>query len=121
MVWATKYFRSYLFGGRPFEIMSDHKPLVWLNNIKKPNMKLQRWKIKRNKFDYIKKYLPGKENYVADALSRTKIEEVMVGEVANTADANIHSANEDNLNYISITERPITFFSKRIEIEKRRQ
>jgi len=32
IVWATKYFRSYLFG-RPFEILSDHKPLVWLNNI----------------------------------------------------------------------------------------
>jgi len=41
-------------------------------------MKLQRWKIKLNEFDYKIKYLPGKENHVADALSRTKIEEVMV-------------------------------------------
>jgi len=106
IVWETKYFRSYLL----FEIMSDHKPLVWLNNIKEPNMKLQRWKIKFNEFDYKIKYLPGKENYVADALSRTKIEEVIVGEVANSVDALIHSANEDN--YVSITERPINFFSK---------
>jgi len=116
IVWGTKYFRSYLFG-RPFEIFSDHKPLVWLNNIKEPNMKVQRWKIKLNEFDYKIKYLPGKENHVADALSRTKIE-VMVGEVANSADATIHSVIEDNLNYISITERPINYFSRQIEIEK---
>jgi len=42
----------------------------------------------------------------------------MVGEVANSVDATIHSANEDNLNYISITKRPINFFSRQIEIEK---
>jgi len=59
---------------------------------------LQRWKIKLNEFDYKIKYLPGKENHVADALSRTKIEEVMVGVVVNSADATIHSASEDNLN-----------------------
>jgi len=115
--WATKYFRSYLFG-RPFEKLSDHKPLVWLNNIKEPNMKVQRWKIKLNEFDYKIKYLPGKESHVADALSRTKIGQVMVGEVANSADSTMHSAIEDNLNYISITERPINYFSRQIEIEK---
>jgi len=82
---ATKYFRSYLFG-RPFVILSEHKPLVWLYNIKEPNMKIQRWKIKLNEFDYKIKYIPDKENYVADALSRTKIEEVMVGEFANSID-----------------------------------
>jgi len=76
IVWATKYFRSYLFG-KSFEIFSNHKPLVWLNNIKEPNMKLQGWKIKLNEYDYQIKYLSGKENYVADALSRTKIEENM--------------------------------------------
>jgi len=48
-----------------FEIFSDHKPLVWLNNTKEPIMKLKRWKIKLNEFDYKIKYLPGKENHVA--------------------------------------------------------
>jgi len=42
----------------------------------------------------------------------------MVGEVANSTDATIHSASEDNLNYISITERPINLISRQIEIEK---
>jgi len=78
-------------------------------------MKLQRWKIKLNEYDYQIKYLPGKENYVADALSRTKIDETMYTdnseenipeETASNADATAHSAQEDNQNYISITERP---------------
>jgi len=33
-------------------------------------MKLQRWKIKLREFDYEIKYIKGKENHVADALSR---------------------------------------------------
>jgi len=53
------------------------------------------------------------KNHVTDALSRTKIEKVMVGEVANSADATIHSASEDNLNYISITERLISSLDKK--------
>ncbi|KAH8355508.1 hypothetical protein KR093_007570, partial [Drosophila rubida] len=81
IVCATKYFRSYLFG-RKFQILSDHKSLVWLSNIKEPNMNLQRWKIKLNEYDYQIKYLPGKENNVADALSRVKIEENLLGEDA---------------------------------------
>jgi len=40
-------------------------------------MKLQRWKIKLNEYDYQIKYLPGKENYISEALSRTKTEETM--------------------------------------------
>jgi len=65
-------------------------------------IKLQRWKIKLNEYDYQIKYLPGKENYVADALSRTKIEETMYTENSEenipeeTASNAVHSAQEDN-------------------------
>jgi len=66
-----------IFIRQTFRNVKRSQNLVWLNNIKKPNMKLQRWKIKLNEYDYQIKYLPGKENYVADALSRTKIKEPM--------------------------------------------
>ena len=33
IVWATKYFRPYLYG-RLFKIVSDNKPLVWIMNVK---------------------------------------------------------------------------------------
>lgn len=73
LVYATKYFISYLYG-RSFEINSDHRPLQWLHNLKEPNMKLQKWKLKLNEFNFTVKYIPGRENHVADALSRVRIE-----------------------------------------------
>lgn len=39
IVWATKYFRPYLYGRR-FKIVSDHKPPVWIMNGKDPGSKL---------------------------------------------------------------------------------
>jgi hypothetical protein len=37
IVWATKYFMPYLYG-RKFKIVSDHKPLVWIMNVKDPGI-----------------------------------------------------------------------------------
>lgn len=137
IVWATKYFRPYLFG-RKFIINSDHRPLQWLHNLKEPNAKLQRWKIKLNEFDFEIKYIPGKENYVADALSRIQNQDCFLNEIrtenlenetneenivdyneneeVSVAVATCHSADEDNLNYIPITERPLNIFKNQIKI-----
>lgn len=71
VVWATQYFRPYLFGRR-FKVRTDHKPLQWLSSIKEPNMKLQRWKIRLEEFNFDVEYIAGKENRVADALSRVE-------------------------------------------------
>lgn len=51
IVWATKYFRPYLYGNK-FIIRTDHRPLVWLMSLKDPNSKLMRWKIKLDEFDF---------------------------------------------------------------------
>ena len=56
-----------------FKIITDHKPLVWLFNLKEPNSKLLRWKIKLQEFDYTVEYKKEKLNTNADALSRIKI------------------------------------------------
>lgn len=150
IVWATKYFRPYLFG-RKFLINSDHRPLQWLHNLKEPNAKLQRWKIKLNEFDFEIKYIPGRENHVADALSRIKngdcyLNEVHSGNYGNTTNeesiidtgkeirednyenveissvaATCHSADEDNLNFIPITEKPVNIFRNQIRIVKGNQ
>ena len=72
IVWATKYFRPYLFG-KPFTICTDHQALTWLFKLKEPNAKLARWKLRLQEFDYKIIYKPGKRNLNADALSRIKI------------------------------------------------
>ena len=72
IVWATKYFRPYLFG-RKFKIITDHKPLQWMVNLKEPNSRLTRWRLRLSEFDYTVIYKKGKNNTNADALSRIEI------------------------------------------------
>jgi hypothetical protein len=69
IVWATKYFRPYLFGCR-FKIISDHKPLVWVMNVKDPRSRLLRWGIHLEEYDYEITYRRGSQNTNADAHSR---------------------------------------------------
>lgn len=85
IVWATKYFRPYLFG-RKFNVICDHKPLQWLFSLKDPNSKLLRWRIKLEEFDYKITYKKGKLNTNADALSRVEIHTKETEEVSNTID-----------------------------------
>lgn len=72
IVWATKYFRPYLFG-RTFKIVTDHRPLQWVMNIKEPNSRLTRWRLKLSEYNFTVVYKPGKSNTNADALSRIQI------------------------------------------------
>jgi len=69
IVWATKYFRPYLYGRR-FKIVSDHKPLVWIMNIKDPGSRLMRWRIQLAEYDFEIVHKSGSQNTNADALSR---------------------------------------------------
>lgn len=69
IVWATQHFRPYLYGTK-FTIVTDHKPLTWLFNVKDPGSRLIRWRLKLEEYDYVIRYKEGKTNQNADALSR---------------------------------------------------
>lgn len=116
IVWATKQFRHYLYG-RQFIIKTDHRPLVWLHNLKEPNTRLQRWKIKLEEYDFKIEYIQGKENKVADALSRIKIEDNKV--ILHNQDelATQHSAESDSSHLIPISEKPVNLFNRQIILE----
>lgn len=93
IVWATKYFRPYLYG-RCFTICTDHKPLTWIFNVKDPSSRLMRWRLKLEEYDYKVIYKKGSLNGNADFLSRihaatrqeTKTEERAVTEGHAQAD-----------------------------------
>lgn len=86
IVWATKYFRPYLFG-RKFKIITDHKPLQWLMNVKEPNSRLTRWRLKLSEYNYTVIYKKGKSNTNADALSRIELHVEQTDEINKPKDA----------------------------------
>lgn len=63
---------TYIYG-RKFTVRTDHRPLLWLSSLKEPNAKLQRWKLKLEEFNFDVEYVKGKDNQVADGLSRLEI------------------------------------------------
>jgi hypothetical protein len=67
IVWGIKHFRPYLYG-RKFKIACDHKPLMWIMNVKDPGSRLVRWRIKLYDYEIINKKRANNTN--ADALSR---------------------------------------------------
>ena len=71
IVWVIKHFRPYLYG-RKFRIVSDHKPLAWIMNVKDPGSRLVRWRLQLEHYDYEIVYKPGRLNTNANALSRVK-------------------------------------------------
>lgn len=87
IVWATKYFRPYLFG-RKFKVVTDHKPLQWLLNLREPNSRLTRWRLKLAEYNFTIIYKKGKANTNADALSRVELHnEELSSVVVNISDS----------------------------------
>lgn len=79
IVEAVKAFRVYLYG-RFFILITDHKALCYLFNMKDCNSRLFRQKLEIMDYNFKILYRPGAQNHVADALSRLEplsIEEVV--------------------------------------------
>lgn len=68
-VWGMKHFRPYLYG-RYFTIVTDHRPFLWIFNVRDLTSRLLKWAIKLEEYDYKIVYKPGKLNTNADGLSR---------------------------------------------------
>jgi hypothetical protein len=67
MVQALRKF-EYLLRDRSFTWRTDHKNLLHMHD--PPSAKVQRWKFFIQQFDATVEYIKGKDNVVADALSR---------------------------------------------------
>ncbi|AAA92249.1 ORF B [Trichoplusia ni TED virus] len=103
IVWATKYFRPYLFG-RKFKILTDHKPLQWMMNLKDPNSRMTRWRLRLSEYDFSVVYKKGKSNTNADALSRVEIHTTEIDEIDSVIE-NIKELSS-MINNPSETSRP---------------
>ena len=69
IVFALKIWCHYMYGEQ-FEVFSDHKSLKYIFIQRDLNMRQRRWMEYLEDYDFTLHYHPGKENVVADALSR---------------------------------------------------
>ena len=72
IIWGVKQYRPYLLG-QEFNIITDHRALTWLFNVKDPGSRLTRWRLKLEEYQYQIQYKPGCNNTNADALSRIRV------------------------------------------------
>ena len=71
LVLSTKEWRAYLHGSpHHIQLLSDHKPLMYLNGKEQLGQRLTNWNEKLSDYSFQIAYVPGKDNAVADALSR---------------------------------------------------
>ena len=75
LTYACERFCDYLIG-KPFHILTDHKPLVSLLGSKPLDslpLRVQRFRMRLMRFTYTISHLPGKNLTVADTLSRAPV------------------------------------------------
>lgn len=123
IMWAVEKFKPYLYGNS-FTLVTDHKPLTFIKNSTK-NLKILRWRLELENYDYTVEYKTGKTNVVADALSR-KVE-LNANETDNLSTSDtlennppesdadtVHSADTSSDFFIHFTERPINFYKNQL-------
>ncbi len=86
---AIKYallkFRVHLLGGKPFVVYTDHASLRTAVNSPHLSQRMARWLAFFAEYDFKVEYKPGKENILADALSRRPDLEAAVQTVRRNA------------------------------------
>lgn len=68
ILWSVKRFRKYLYGTH-FTVHTDHANLRWLMETEVTG-RLARWATTLSNYDFTLKYIKGKDNVVADTMSR---------------------------------------------------
>ena len=71
LVLALQHFEVYVCAGQnPLVVHTDHNPLVFLSKMKNKNRRLLNWSLMLQEYDLVIKHIKGKDNVIADCLSR---------------------------------------------------
>lgn len=70
LVMATTHFSPYLPTSEPITVFCDHNPLVFLKKMTNSNQRLTRWALFLQQYNLEIRHIPGRDNVLADSLSR---------------------------------------------------
>lgn len=73
LIWALQHFNVYVGTGERILVYTDHNPLTFLHSIRCPNQRLTRWSLFLQVYNLDIKHIKGKDNVIADALSRAPL------------------------------------------------
>ena len=105
--WALQQLKHYWFGRNDIRIYTDHQPLTFAMSNKNSNATMKRWRDSIEEFSPQFFYKPGKENVVADALSRQYINSITT-----------QHSEESSSEVIRSISSPINQFKKQIFISQ---
>ncbi|XP_027128228.1 uncharacterized protein LOC109142602 [Larimichthys crocea] len=71
LILALDHFGVYVSTSQTLVVYTDHNPLVFLNRMKNSNHRLMRWSLVLQEFNLDIQHVRGKDNVLADALSRS--------------------------------------------------
>ena len=69
LILALEHFDVYVSGTK-ITVFTDHNPLTFLSKMKNKNQRLTRWSLLLQEYNLDIRHVSGKDNIVADALSR---------------------------------------------------
>lgn len=122
IVWALQHLRNYIYGIADLTIYTDHQPLTFAISEKNPNLKIKRWKTMIEESGANLVYRPGKQNVVADALTRqycnALVNEEGDREDSDSSTGTIHSRESSFENDIPRTAEPFNAFRTQIHLER---
>lgn len=122
IVFSINYFRPYLYG-KKFKIITDHMPIKYLNTKYKGkdfSQRNQRWLLKLQEYNFDIEYMKGRDNKVADFLSRLENSPLISTENYSESNLNvsdtdtIHSADEQLLDHIEIKDEIINKYKNQL-------
>lgn len=116
IVWALKTLRNYLYGVQDIRVFTDHKPLTFAVSDKNPNNRIRHLKAFVDECNAKVFYKPGKDNVVADALSRQQINNLSDNSSVIT-EATVHSEASFTNTILSV-DKPVNCFRNQIIIEE---
>ena len=85
IVFGVEYFHEYLYDHK-FTIINDHQPLksIFSRSIMTRPLRIQKFFLRLQKYDFELEYAPGKTMLVSDSLSRSYLNDIKPGFDKNT-------------------------------------